>query len=146
MFTKIDLAEFRFETATRINLEERDMPNGGNYTIGRAQEPYEVSISSSVLKMGHNFTNMVMAVVGMPKGPWNWQNVREFRTSRNGEEGSFFYRNHLIRWYIDFHDDKTPSLYVMKDSKVSWWNRAQYRFRNTQRLREVRRRKHISYA
>lgn len=133
MFTKKDLAEFRFEAAGSFNLEERDMPNGGNFTIGRKDGPYVLSISDSVLSMGHEFTNMVAAVVGMPNGPRNRKSVRQFQVSRDGREGLFFCQNHLIRWYIDFHEDEKPSLYVMKDPKASWWDRVRYHLRTSRR-------------
>jgi hypothetical protein len=122
-----------------VHLEVSDIPTAGNYTIRRKDAPYELSISRSVLQHGATFTNMVMQFVAMKRGPWHKDgSVQNFTVKASGQEGSFFYRNHLVRWYIDLHDRINPSLYVMIDERSSWLNQLVYRLSSMKKRRKQR--------
>ena len=123
-----------------VHLEVSDIPTDWNYTIRRKDEPYKVSISRSVLQHGAIFTNMVMQYVSMKRGPWHADGtVRNFRVEPSGQEGSFFYKDHLVRWYIDLHDRINHSLYIMIDERSSWWNCLVYRLSSMKKRQKQRR-------
>ena len=131
----------RYELLSGIHLEQADIRDGGDYIVRRREGPHKVCISNSVLAHGAEFTNMVVVFASMTGGPWPGDTVRNYKVKRSGQEGSFFYNDQLLRWYIDFndYDGRNPSIYLTIDRRSAWWQRLTRTLAVTKRRRDRQR-------
>ncbi len=134
----------RNEILDRVHLDPADIPDSRNYVVRRRGGPEKLCVSNSILIHGAEFTNMVIVFTAMTGGPWPGDSVRGYKVIRSGQEGSFFYLGHLVRWYIDFRDEVNPSIYITIDKRSAWWQRLMRTLsvmkKRRNRLREQRKR------